>query len=160
MEVNGKHLLWVLNKIHMKLFIIVTFQLCKHWPIDISCIYAYSSFQACPAKSVASTSFSVAPGCANTKMQLRRAERSLSGRFLLNEFVSPAGNTMPMCCSCISVYLTLIRVATLPRTIWTGPRIQRTRIDAILKVGATDSCAHRLSPVHMADLNVLEILLN
>ena len=54
---------------------------------------------------------------------------------------------MPMCCLYIPIYLTLIRVATLPGTIWTGPRIQRTRIDAILKVGATDSCAHRLSPV-------------
>ena len=41
----------------------------------------------------------------------------------------------------------LIRVATLTGTLWNGPRIQRTRIDAILKVGATDSCAHRLSPV-------------
>ena len=54
---------------------------------------------------------------------------------------------MPMCWLCIPLYLTLIRVVTFTRTIWTGPRIQRTRIDPILKVGATDSCAHRLSPV-------------
>ena len=91
--------------------------------------------------------FSVAPGWAHTKMQLRRAEQSQSGRFLCNEFVFPPGNTMPMCCLCIPVYLTLIRVATLPRTIWTDPRIQRTQIDAILKEGATDSCVLRLSPV-------------
>ena len=45
MEVNGIHLLGVHNKIHIKLFIIVTFQLCKHCPIDILCIYAYSSFK-------------------------------------------------------------------------------------------------------------------
>ena len=47
------------TKFIQKLFIIVTFQLCKHWPIDIHTmnICTYSSFQACPAWSVASTSF-------------------------------------------------------------------------------------------------------
>ena len=46
-------------------------------------------------------------------------------------------NTMPMCCLCIPMYLIPIRVATLPGTLWTGPRIQRTRIDAILKENPT-----------------------
>ena len=84
-----------------------------------------------PLSSVASTTFvyirqlhphknAVAPSCA-----------ILIRPFLRIEYVFSRGSKMSMCRLYIPVHLTLIRVATLPRTLWTDPRIQRTRIDAI-----------------------------
>ena len=83
----------------------------------------------------------------HTKKQLRHANQVESGHFLRTEFVFPPGNTMPMCCLCIPIYLIQIRVATLPGTSCTGPRIQHTRIDTILKEDATNSCVIWLSQV-------------
>ena len=42
-----------------------------------------------------------------------------------------SGSKIPMCWLCIPLHLIIIRVATLPRTLWTGPRTQHTGIDAI-----------------------------
>ena len=86
--------------------------------------------------------------CVCTNMQLRPAEQFWSGRFLHIEHVFSPWSSMSVCWLCIQVYLILIRVATLPRTPWTGPRIQRMRIDAILKEDTTNSCVLRFSPVY------------
>ena len=56
---------------------------------------------------------------------------------------------MSMYWLCIPVYLTLIRVGTLPRTLWTPPppRIQRTPNRRHFERGRNYSCVLRLSPV-------------